>query len=105
MEISWVKFEKQILKKINEVYPCIPIMDKGQIITKVSEEIKKDMNRLAEAKLEGCITTITVAHIRHKYTDYDKRIRPFNKTEARREISPKVKEIIGKWRGHLNMRQ
>lgn len=97
-----ILLEKLALRAINKVFPKIPVMEKTRITNRVLYRIAK--NPSFEGSLEEKISSIAVAYVRHRYTNYDNLIKEnllnhsHFKYMVRKEVNTKVKSILDSWR-------
>lgn len=91
---------KRFAKAISEHYPGRPEEDADEIAQHACQKYSGRVGRSAAAKQfdAGAVRLAVIAHIRHKYTRYDRLlVRYDDRGLARQEIQPKIEEILDKW--------
>lgn len=89
-------------QRIGEIYPGCPPEESQRIAEHACRKHSGRVGRTAEAKaLETEAVELAVrAHVRHRYTDYDKLLAMgLFRDEARNRVAARVEEQLDKWRG------
>jgi len=87
--------------KIRKLFPNIPSKDLLQILSKkgYQEWLKKIPPDQSDSFLTSYVDKIVKAHIRHNYTNYDKKLFIGEKRDnARLSVSSKIENIMESWR-------
>ncbi len=85
---------------IGAQYPGCPEEDSAEIAFHACEKYSGRVGRSAAAKEfdATAIRLAVVAHIRHKFTDYDRLLGQYDdKQRARQEVQGKIERILGEW--------
>ncbi|KAK4987376.1 hypothetical protein LTR66_007621 [Elasticomyces elasticus] len=93
---------KHIESSMRDLFPKMPSADMRAIVDRA---FKKGSNRVGtceEISLPRRVQLATIAHIRHKYTDYDNLLKQKDYTEARRLVQRGCIDKIFLWRGECD---
>jgi hypothetical protein len=91
---------KRFAKAISEHYPGCPGEDADEIAQHACQKHSGRVGRSAAAKQfdAAAVRLAVIAHIRHKYTEYDRLMAQHDDQQlARWEVRPKIEEILDKW--------
>lgn len=91
---------QRFAKAISKHYPGCPEKDADEIAQHACQKHSGRVGRSAGAKQfdASAIRLAVIAHIRHKYTRYDRLlIRYDDRVLARQEVQPKIEEILDRW--------
>ncbi|KAF3025946.1 hypothetical protein E8E14_014960 [Neopestalotiopsis sp. 37M] len=87
---------RQVLKKM---FPAAPEGEIPQIVARAMAKGSGRVGRTSKIDIEQKATLAVVASIRHKHTDYDKKLRTgMERTEARKQIDMQVRRMLASWR-------
>ncbi|KAB2574159.1 hypothetical protein DBV05_g7153 [Lasiodiplodia theobromae] len=83
------------------LYPATPADAVDDIVAHTFRKHSGRVGRAGDMELDEKVTLGLRAHVRHKYTDYDRLMRHegLDKDEARRRIAHEVDEVVRKWQG------
>lgn len=87
-------------KAIAEQFPGCPDEDAQEIAAHACQKYSGRVGRSAAAKQfdPTAVRLAVMAHVRHKYTNYDKLLARYDdKQEARREVRGRIEEILARW--------
>ena len=91
---------QRFAKAICEHYPGCPEKDADEIAQHACQKYSGRVGRSAAAKQSdaAAVRLAVIAHIRHKYTRYDRLlVRYDDRGLARQEVQPRIEEILDKW--------
>jgi hypothetical protein len=87
-------------KAIIEQFPGCPREDAQEIAGHACQKYSGRVGRSVAAKQfdPAAVRLAVIAHIRHKYTEYDRLLARYNdRQEARSEVRGMIEEILEKW--------
>ena len=113
-ETSQATIDSQATAAIKDLFPKIPSSDLQAIVSRAFEKAsanrdtspdanilqgKERVGTAAELPLQRRVQLAVVAHIRHKYTDYDHLLTQGTWTAARQQVEKPSLEKLAEWRG------
>ncbi|GAB7338825.1 hypothetical protein MBLNU457_5520t2 [Dothideomycetes sp. NU457] len=90
--------EIKVKKAIRELFPKIPDDALHEIFRKAWQEGAETVGN-APLPLSRRVQLATVAHIRHKFTEYDRLLKILTWPDARKIVEPRCLEKLVEWRG------
>lgn len=102
---------QQNLQSLNEMFPRMPTKTSGEILAHGFQKGSGRVGRARRLDEKKRIELAVIAHIRHRFTDYDIYLQartqngnrsPNPRTEARKRVIGQIKRIADSWRPDVN---
>ena len=91
-------FIREASAEIDKLFPRIPDCEKSSILIHGFAKNSRRVGRTRKMTNTKKVILAVTAHIRHKHTDYDKKLREgMQRKKARSEIKPKVEQTMKMW--------
>ena len=91
---------REMAGEIRALFPGCPPSEALAIARRAAERGSGRVGRSAAGRAldEGALRLAVIASIRHNHTDYDKLLmRGLERSEARREVEDKIREVLSSW--------